>query len=280
MLDDTPQTRVVLADKAGGSGHRHILDESHDERFEQKREAGSRPCPRHVDEAHATVGTVDAGDARVQEGLVLKEIEVAPGLLHRVVHRAVGLAALGTGKAATGLEVDLDIEPLLVDVEFGVHHHPRRHQAESELEQIDVAHGALSSRLVRRHRAAVLVAVKNKPLRARDPRAFLTATRNVGVYSVRPGRKDGSAGPNKRIGRRAKRPFPPSWSPTHLSEEAKNAMTTRITLEMGVSSEQAGLTLSLNARPRNLRAKRFSGWPSGMAARSEMCSAGARDRLS
>src|SRR5262249_34095897 len=31
-----------------------------------------------------------------QEGLVLKEIEVAPGLLHRVVHRAVGLAALGT----------------------------------------------------------------------------------------------------------------------------------------------------------------------------------------
>src|SRR5262249_12332843 len=81
-------------------------------------------------------------------------------------------------------------------------------------------HGALSSRLVRRHRAAVLVAVKNKPLRARDPRAFLTATRNVGVYSVRPGRKDGSAGPNKRIGRRAKRPFPPSWSPTHLSEEA------------------------------------------------------------
>src|SRR5215510_9337295 len=206
MLDDTPQTRVVLADKAGGSGHRHILDESHDERFEQKREAGSRPCPRHVDEAHATVGTVDAVDARVQEGLVLKEIEVAPGLLYRVVHRAVGLAALGTGKPATGLEVDLDIEPLLVGVELGVHYHPRRHQAECELEQIDVAHGALSSRLARRHRAAVLVAVKNKPSRARDPRAFLTATRHVGGYSVRPGRKDGSAGPNKRIGpRRRKR---------------------------------------------------------------------------
>src|SRR5262249_54300095 len=95
MREATPQTRVVLADKAGGSGHRHILDESHDERFEQKREAGSRPCPRHVDQAHATVGTVDAGDARVQEGLVLKEIEVAPGLLYRVVHRAVGLPHSG-----------------------------------------------------------------------------------------------------------------------------------------------------------------------------------------
>src|SRR5215470_6787362 len=119
--------------------------------------------------------------------------------------RAVGLAALGAGKPATGLEVDLDIEPLLVGVELGVHHHPRRHQAECELEQIDVAHG-LSSCPVRCYRAAVLVAVKNKPLRARDPRAFLTATRHVGGYSVRPGRKDGSAGPNKRMGpRRRKR---------------------------------------------------------------------------
>src|SRR5215472_8275835 len=201
MLDDTPQTRVVLADKASGSGNRHILDERHDERFKQKREAGSWPCPRHIDEAHATVGTVDAGDARVQVGLVLKEIEVAPGLLHRVVHRAVGLAALGTGKAATGLEVDLDIEPLLVGVELGVHYHPRRHQAECELEQIDIAHG-LSSCPVCRYRAAVLVAVKNKPLRARDPRAFLTATRHVGVYSVRPGRRNGLLKPNKETARK------------------------------------------------------------------------------
>src|SRR5215475_14527294 len=214
MLDDTPQTRVVLADKAGGSGNWHAFDERHDERFEQKREARPRPCPRYVDEAHATVGTVDAGDARVQEGLVLKEIEVAPGLLHRVVHRAVGLAALGTGKAATGLEVDLDIQPLLVGVELGVHYHPRRHQAECELEQIDVAHG-LSSCPVCRYRAAVLVADKNKPLRARDPRAFLTATRHVGVYSVRAAakgwlcgtaQKDGSK-PRKALFAAAGHPF-------------------------------------------------------------------------
>src|SRR5215470_14999367 len=58
--------------------------------------------------------------------------------------RAVGLAALGAGKPATGLEVDLDIEPLLVGVELGVHHHPRRHQAECQLEQIDIAHGLSS----------------------------------------------------------------------------------------------------------------------------------------
>jgi hypothetical protein len=52
-----------------------------------------------------------AGDPRVQKGLVLKEIEVAPGLLHRVVHRTIGLTALRDGMAY-GLIERLD--------EFGV----------------------------------------------------------------------------------------------------------------------------------------------------------------
>ena len=73
---------------------------------------------------------------------MLEEIQVPPGLLDGVVHRAVGLAALGTREAAAGLEVDLDVEPLPLGVEVGRRHHPRRHQAECELEQIDIAHGA------------------------------------------------------------------------------------------------------------------------------------------
>ena len=87
--------------------------------IEQEREAGTGPCPRHVDEAHAAIGAVDAGHTRMQIGLVLKEIEVAPGLFDGVVYRAVGLAAIGAGEAAPRLEVDLDIEPLLVGVEVG-----------------------------------------------------------------------------------------------------------------------------------------------------------------
>src|SRR5215471_17038078 len=115
------------------SSDRHVLDEGHDKRLEQKREAGSGSCPRHVDKAHAAVRTVDASDARMQEGLVLEEIEVAPGLLSGVVHWAVGLAAIRARKAATHLEVDLDVELLPLGVELGVRHHPRRHQAECEL---------------------------------------------------------------------------------------------------------------------------------------------------
>src|ERR1700738_3339262 len=51
------------------------------------------------------------------------------------------LPALGPAKAPAGLEIDLDVEPLLLGVEIGVRHHPRRHQAECELEQIDITHG-------------------------------------------------------------------------------------------------------------------------------------------
>src|SRR5215469_7557276 len=55
-----------------------------------------------------------------------------------VVHRAVRLPAFGTGEAAAGLEIDLDIEPLLPGVEVRRRHHPRRHQPKRQLEQIDI----------------------------------------------------------------------------------------------------------------------------------------------
>jgi hypothetical protein len=65
VLHEAPQTRVILPDQAPNSSDRHVLDEGHDKRLEQKREAGSGSCPRHVDKAHATVRTVDASDARM-----------------------------------------------------------------------------------------------------------------------------------------------------------------------------------------------------------------------
>src|SRR5215831_3231598 len=75
-------------------------------------------------------------------------------------------------------------------------------------------------RPVRRHPAAVLAAVQGQALTGARCRASLTAARDVGAYSVRPGRKDGSAGPNKRMGPRGRTPFSLSSSPIHRSEEA------------------------------------------------------------
>jgi len=65
------------------------------------------------------------------------------------------------------------------------------------------------------------VAVKNKPLRARDPRAFLTATRHVGVYSVRAGAKGWLCGTEtKGWDQAAESALRGPWSPIHFSEEA------------------------------------------------------------
>ena len=95
---------------------------------------------------------------------MLEEVQMAPRLLDGVVHRAVALTALGAGKAAAGLEVDLDVEPLVLGVELGVRHHPGRHQPESELEQIDVAHMSVTPFVpFARHLAAVLAPVKTEP---------------------------------------------------------------------------------------------------------------------
>ena len=70
-----------------------------------------------------------------------QEVEVAPFLHDGVVHRAVGGLAIGAREAATGLEVNLNIEALVVDIEPARLNHPRRHQVECQLKQIDITHG-------------------------------------------------------------------------------------------------------------------------------------------
>jgi hypothetical protein len=155
---------IVLAHEAGGGGDRHGLHKGHGERFEQEGEAGAGSRPGDGDLLDAAVGAGDARGARVQEGLMLEEVEVAPFLPGGVVHRAVGLAAGRAGEAAASGEVDLDVEATLVGVEGAGLDQPGRHQAQSELHEIDVAHGPLL-RPVCTHGAAVLASVKDKRLR-------------------------------------------------------------------------------------------------------------------
>ena len=80
-------------------------------RLEQQGEAAAGPCPWHGDRLDAALLAADARHAGGQVGLMLEEIEVAPGLPLGVVGRAVRLAAAWAGKPATGGEVDLDVDP-------------------------------------------------------------------------------------------------------------------------------------------------------------------------
>ncbi len=85
--DDAPQTLVRDLEKAFGCNRDwQVHGERHGEAFEQQCEARARPRPRHGDEAHATLGTVDARRACGQERLMLEEIEMPPGLCDRVMH--------------------------------------------------------------------------------------------------------------------------------------------------------------------------------------------------
>lgn len=116
--DDAPQTLVRDLEKAFGCNRDwQVHGERHGEAFEQQCEARARPRPRHGDEAHATLGTVDARRACGQERLMLEEIEMPPGLCDRVMHRTRRRFALRALKAAAGFEVDPDIEAAIVGVE-------------------------------------------------------------------------------------------------------------------------------------------------------------------
>ncbi len=63
----------------------------------KQHEAGPGPCPRHIDVAARRLGQSMRAYARVQERLVLEEIEMPPVFIDGVVHRAVGLAHSGHG---------------------------------------------------------------------------------------------------------------------------------------------------------------------------------------
>jgi hypothetical protein len=75
---------------------------------------------------------------------MLEEVEMAPGLLDRVMDGATVGLALGTDKAAAGREVELDVEALASRVERTGGDEPRRGDAEGQLKEIVVAHAGTS----------------------------------------------------------------------------------------------------------------------------------------
>ena len=100
----------------------------------------------------------------MQERLVLEEVEVPPRLHGGVVHGTVGLGAVRAREAAALREIDLDIETTSLDIEIGRLDHPRRHKAESELQQVGVAHiGARGWSILTASVPPVRPALKDKP---------------------------------------------------------------------------------------------------------------------
>ena len=128
VVNHAPQPGVVLADDAGHGLDRHGGDHGHQQRLEQQSEAAVWPRPWHADRLDAAPIAADPWHAGVEVGLMLEEVEMAPGLPLGVVGRAVGRAAVRTGKSAARGKVDLDVQPVCLGIEVGAGYRPRRGQ--------------------------------------------------------------------------------------------------------------------------------------------------------
>ena len=125
VVNHTPQPGVVLAYHPGHGLDRHGGDHGHQQRLKQKGEATVWPRPWHADRLDAAHIAADAWHAGVEIGLMLEEVEMAPGFPLGVVGRAIRRAATRTGKPATWGKVDLDVQPVCLGIEVGTGYRPR-----------------------------------------------------------------------------------------------------------------------------------------------------------
>jgi hypothetical protein len=83
-----------------------------------------------------------------QERLMLKGVQVPPGLLLGVMHRAAGEIVLRGREPRAAFEIDPQLKPTLTSIKEGLHDPPRCLQPKRRLKQLDVSHPA---RLRRSH---------------------------------------------------------------------------------------------------------------------------------
>ena len=88
MVNNAPESGVLLPHQPGHGGHGHALHQGQHHRLEQEREPAPGPGPRDLHQLHPAGLTGDTWDPGVQIGLMLEEVEMPPRLLGRVVGRA------------------------------------------------------------------------------------------------------------------------------------------------------------------------------------------------
>ena len=98
-VDDAPDLGVVLSEEPADAVDWHLPCQHQDQGLEQDREAAARPRPWRLHLPNAVALALDARQLGMDQGPVLKEVQVAPALVLGVVDRA-GIPAGWTGKRA------------------------------------------------------------------------------------------------------------------------------------------------------------------------------------
>ena len=115
----------------------------------------------------------------MDESLVLEEAQMLPSPGPRVMDRLISRAAGRAGKPAAGLEADLEVDLLCLDIEAYVRDAPGRLQAKRHCEQARLGpHGTPPSAGIREHYSA-------KVHRCRQQ---IRRVRRCDIYSLRAGR--------------------------------------------------------------------------------------------
>ena len=138
--DEVPD--AVLADLAlrGDFGDRQDLGEREQVGFHKQGESALRSCPRELGIADLACGRLDTWHSGAQGGAVFEEVEMLPGALDGVVHRA-GLAGFRVGETAAGLEVDDEFERFRHGIEIGGNDLPWRGESERLGKEMFDSHG-------------------------------------------------------------------------------------------------------------------------------------------
>ena len=111
--------------------------------FKQQRETRTRARPGRRDLVHAAVRASHPRRARVQKRAMLKEIQMPPRLVLRVVDRASFAPASRTGEPAPAREIHVQIEPTILRVENSLRITVQGDERpKGQLEKIGVSHPA------------------------------------------------------------------------------------------------------------------------------------------
>lgn len=123
MVDYPPKQRVVFTDQASGGEDDHHFGKLHYKGFEEQGKTAVRSGPRNSDAVDAATGTLDAGSAGVEIGLMLEEVEVAPSQGFRIVGLDGG-GANGTRESGAAWKVEMNVETSRLDGKTATIHQP------------------------------------------------------------------------------------------------------------------------------------------------------------
>ncbi len=140
VVEDSPNTGVVLSYESCYGIYRHLFGHGHDESLKEQRESTGLSGPRYRHLFYPTVRTLHPRGTHVEVRNMLEEIEVPPDFVQCVIRLTATTAAFGTGELAAPGEIDVDVELLLLGVKRTALHQPRWKQAKGHLKEVGVLH--------------------------------------------------------------------------------------------------------------------------------------------